>query len=106
MGSQALYALQQNQAPSRSMKKAMEDVCDAAAASNVALLPAAEPQNANKAVDTWTLDLARKCNVCGRFTVYNTYQCYLKSTSSTLASHLRCACEQGFTLGIKLVRGA
>jgi proline dehydrogenase len=38
--------------------------------------------------------------------VYGTYQSYLKSTPQTLATHLAAAHREGFTLGVKLVRGA
>lgn len=42
----------------------------------------------------------------GRAVVYGTYQAYLKATPSVLAGHLRAAKAEGFTLGVKLVRGA
>jgi hypothetical protein len=42
----------------------------------------------------------------GAAVVYNTYQAYLKGTPGVLASHLEAAGEEGFTLGLKLVRGA
>lgn len=38
--------------------------------------------------------------------IYGTYQAYLKATPSVLASHLLTARNEGFTLGVKLVRGA
>ena len=39
-------------------------------------------------------------------TIYNTYQAYLRSTAKLLASHLLRAQQEGFVLGVKLVRGA
>lgn len=48
----------------------------------------------------------RKYNRNGAALIYNTYQAYLKHTRSNLASHLRLAQAEGWTLGIKLVRGA
>lgn len=42
----------------------------------------------------------------GKAVIYGTYQAYLKSTPATLASHLAIAQRDGFTLGVKLVRGA
>jgi hypothetical protein len=42
----------------------------------------------------------------GKAVVYGTYQTYLKSAPHTLATHLANAYREGFTLGIKLVRGA
>ena len=106
MGNEALHMLKANKNPSGRIQEAIEDVCDAAMAKNVALLPAAEPQNANAAVDAWNLTLSKQYNRNGRTIIYNTYQCYLKSTPSTLARHLELASQEGFNLGIKLVRGA
>jgi len=106
MGPEAFKALKAGQSPPPGMEKAMTDLCDAAAAKGVMLLPAAEPQNAQAAVDAWTLQMAQKYNKNGHAVVYNTYQAYLKSTPATLSSHLALAKEKNFTLGAKLVRGA
>lgn len=48
----------------------------------------------------------RAYNRDGHALVYNTYQAYLKATPDVLAQHLRAAKQDGFTLGLKLVRGA
>lgn len=109
MGPAAFNLLVADKPPSPDMAKALKDICDAAAAKNVRLLPAAEPQNAQKAVDAWSLDLAREYNSHkrpGPALIYNTYQCYLKSAPATIASHIATAEKEGFTLGAKLVRGA
>lgn len=105
MGSEALRLLKQNQPPSPSMLKAMEELCEASSAKGVLLLPAAEPQNANAAVDAWTQLLAQKYNQ-GDAVVYNTFQCYLKASGKYLTAHLEHAEKHGYTLGVKLVRGA
>lgn len=42
----------------------------------------------------------------GQAVVYSTYQAYLKAAPNILAEHLSIARKEGFTLGIKLVRGA
>jgi hypothetical protein len=109
MGSSAFNLLKANQPPSPPMAQALKEICDAALAKNVRLLPAAEPQNAQAAVDAWTLDLAKRYNskkIPRPALIYNTYQCYLKSTPSTIASHIAIAEAEDFTLGAKLVRGA
>lgn len=106
MGPAALKLMKKDQPPSPSMGKAMDDLCDAAASKGVMLLPAAEPQNAQRAVDAWTLRQARRYNKKGHAVVYNTYQSYLKSTPKTLSQHLALAAQKDFTLGVKLVRGA
>lgn len=53
-----------------------------------------------------TLDLMRKFNRNGSAVVFNTYQAYLKTTPDTIAAHMQLAHDEGFTLGLKLVRGA
>jgi aspartate aminotransferase len=52
------------------------------------------------------MELMKKYNRDGYASIYNTYQAYLKSTPDTLAKHLAIADEEGFTLGLKLVRGS
>lgn len=105
MGAAALERLKRRQPPSSPMTNAMRAVCDAAVIKGVKLLPAAEPQYAQAEVDRWTTDLAVQYNK-KTAVIYHTYQCYLKSTSTTLSNHLAKAASEGFTLGIKLVRGA
>ncbi|ODA76844.1 hypothetical protein RJ55_07360 [Drechmeria coniospora] len=52
------------------------------------------------------LDLMQRFNRDGHAVIYSTYQAYLKSTPATIAQHLAAAAEGGYTLGLKLVRGA
>ena len=59
-----------------------------------------------KGIDAWTLDFMRRYNSSGTALIYNTYQAYMRSTPSKLASHLALAAEEGFVMGVKLVRGA
>ncbi|KAI9724294.1 MAG: proline dehydrogenase [Chrysothrix sp. TS-e1954] len=108
MGAEAMRLLRAGEPPSPQMAKAMTDVCDAAVEKQVRLLPAAEPQIANAAVEDWTLDLARKYNklVPGQAIIYNTIQCYLKSVFENLSKHLSHARQHDYVLGVKLVRGA
>ncbi|KAK5251552.1 proline dehydrogenase [Cryomyces antarcticus] len=107
LGSAALDLLQHNQPPSPSMDKAIREVCDLASSKGVKLLPAAEETRTNTGIDQWSLNLQKQYNnTPGKVVLYNTYQCYLKATPATLARHLAAARRDGFTLGIKLVRGA
>ncbi|GAB7356409.1 hypothetical protein MBLNU459_g7183t1 [Dothideomycetes sp. NU459] len=105
MGAHALQLLKQNASPTPLMDKAMREVCDAASAKNVQLLPAAEEANTTACVDAWSLALQKDYNH-GKVVVNNTYQAYLKSTPAQIAEHLATAKQEGFTLGLKLVRGA
>jgi len=59
-------------------------------------------------IDDWTLAYMRKYNSTtpGKAVIYGTYQAYLKATPAVVAAHLRVARGEGFTLGVKLVRGA
>lgn len=107
-GSQALKALLHQQDPPPAMKEAIDSVCELAATRGVRLLFDAENAALQPGVDTWTLDYMRKYNKRekGRAVVYGTYQAYLKGAPVVLASHLATARREGFTLGVKLVRGA
>jgi proline dehydrogenase len=59
-------------------------------------------------IDAWTLKYMKIYNnrTPGQACVYGTYQAYLKRTPSVVASHLAIARKEGYTLGVKLVRGA
>lgn len=106
-GRQALYALKNRLPPPKELRAAIDQVCDLARECNIPLLFDAEQTALQPGIDDWTLEYQRKCNTTpGHAIIYGTYQAYLKSTPSTLASHLAVASKEGFTLGVKLVRGA
>ncbi|KAI1321972.1 proline dehydrogenase [Xylariaceae sp. FL0255] len=106
-GRQALYALKNRLPPSKHLAMAINEICDLATKRDVPLLFDAEQTAIQAGIDDWTLQYQRKYNTNpGHATIYGTYQAYLKSTPSTLSSHLKTASEEGFTLGVKLVRGA
>jgi hypothetical protein len=66
----------------------------------------AESQIYQKGIDRMALDLMRTYNRDGYAVLYNTYQAYLKRTGGNIANHLAAASRDGFTLGLKIVRGA
>jgi hypothetical protein len=107
-GSQALYDLSNHMGPSPALREAINSVCNLAAERGVRLLFDAEQQAVQAGIDAWTLEYMRKYNKSksGKSVIYGTYQAYLKATPSVLASHLAAARKDGFTLGVKLVRGA
>ncbi|KAI9821042.1 MAG: proline dehydrogenase [Pycnora praestabilis] len=107
-GSQALHNLSHNLPPTPKLEKAIVEVCDLATAKNVGLLFDAEQSVVQSGIDSWTLSFQRRYNnrVPHQAVVFGTYQAYLKSTPGTLAKHLAAAKRDGFTLGVKLVRGA
>ncbi|EAW06670.1 proline dehydrogenase family protein [Aspergillus clavatus NRRL 1] len=108
MGTQALSILQQQAAPSPFMDSAIQKVCDLAISRNVRLLVDAEEQAVQPGIENWTMKYQKYCNsqTPGRAIFYNTYQAYLRSTPATLAKHLEMSRQEGYTLGVKLVRGA
>jgi hypothetical protein len=108
MGVQALDLLQKKAAPSLFMDEAIQRVCDLAISRNVRLLVDAEEQAVQPGIENWTMKYQKYCNsqTPGRSIFYNTYQAYLRSTPTTLAKHLEIARQEGYTLGVKLVRGA
>lgn len=105
-GSQALYDLSKNVDPSPALKEAIDSVCDLAAERGVRLLFDAEQQAVQAGIDSWTMSYMKKYNTKDKAVIYNTYQAYLKATPSILASHMAEAHQNGFTIGVKLVRGA
>ncbi len=107
-GSQALYDLSNKRDPSPALREAIDSICKLAAERGVKLLFDAEQQAVQTGIDAWTLEYMRKYNSAnhGKAVIYGTYQAYLKATPSVLASHLAAARKDGFTLGVKLVRGA
>lgn len=108
MGPHALQLLKQQKPPSAAMDAAMNEVCIAAARKSVSLLPAAEETTTTPTIDAWSLSLQKVYNrgPGAPSVIYNTYQAYLKSTPAQLAKHLASAHSEGYTLGVKLVRGA
>jgi hypothetical protein len=60
-----------------------------------------------RGIDDWSIDFSRAFNThAGGATIFGTYQSYKKSTAEVLTYHLAEAQKDGFTLGVKLVRGA
>lgn len=92
--------------PNTTICQATTEICGYAKSRGVKLLFDAEQTAVQDGIDQWTLDYQRKYNRDGFAIVYGTYQAYLRSTPATLARHLAFARQEGFTLGVKLVRGA
>lgn len=89
------------------MVEALAKACSRAVERKARIFVDAEQISVQRGIDTIALDLMRRFNVGGRgAVVYNTYQAYLKRTSETLSTHMEIAVEDGFVLGVKLVRGA
>lgn len=108
MGNQALGLLQQQAEPTPFMDAAIQRVCDLAIARGVRLLVDAEEQAVQPGIEAWIMKYQKYCNSLkpDRAIFYGTYQAYLRSTPATIARHLEMARRDGYTLGVKLVRGA
>ncbi|ROW04729.1 hypothetical protein VMCG_04778 [Cytospora schulzeri] len=107
-GRQALWTLSKRLPPPAALASAIDEICSLARDRGVRLLFDAEQQALQAGIDDWTLEYMRKYNNSepGKACIYGTYQAYLKATPSVVAEHLRAAQKDGFTLGVKLVRGA
>ncbi|KAL4880753.1 FAD-linked oxidoreductase-like protein [Aspergillus karnatakaensis] len=99
-------AFTNNTPPPPQMLSALHEICTRCKERGVRILVDAESHHFLAGMLSLTLDLMRQFNTDGYASVYMTYQAYLKSTPATLAKHLAAASEDGFTLGLKLVRGA
>ncbi|KAJ5110159.1 hypothetical protein N7532_002804 [Penicillium argentinense] len=99
-------AFSKGELPPQQMIDAMDEIATRCKERKVRILVDAESQHFQTGIARLTLDLMRKFNRDGYAVVYNTYQAYLKKTPETLARHLSAALEEGFTLGLKVVRGA
>lgn len=105
-GSQALQHLSQRKPAAPQLEKAIVRVCELAKTRDVKLQFDAEQDAVQPGIDLWTLEYMKRYNRDGKALVHGTYQAYLKSTPRTLAHHLDLAFQEGFVLGVKLVRGA
>jgi len=108
MGTDALRLLQSQTMPTEHMDTSIQKVCDLAISRGVRLLVDAEEQAVQPGIEAWIMKYQKYCNsqTPGRAIFYGTYQAYLRSTPATLARHLETARAEGYTLGVKLVRGA
>ncbi|CAH0023699.1 unnamed protein product [Clonostachys rhizophaga] len=88
------------------MIEALDEIAASCKRRRIRLIVDAESQKYQKAIDRVTVDLMRKFNRDGYAAIYNTYQAYLKATGANITNHLAEASKDGFTLGLKLVRGA
>ncbi|KAH0839179.1 proline oxidase Put1 [Fonsecaea pedrosoi] len=92
--------------PSPEVREALREICRQAKSQGKRLWIDAEQQVYHPAIDNWTIDLMREFNRENSMVVMTTIQAYLKSSRQTVERYLRLAQKEGWSLGIKLVRGA
>ncbi|KAF1969673.1 FAD-linked oxidoreductase [Bimuria novae-zelandiae CBS 107.79] len=90
----------------KALKDGMFEICDFAKQRGVKVMVDAESSLHQPAIDYLTLEAMAAFNTQGSALVFNTYQMYLKASLDNLKSHLQIASTKGYTMGIKLVRGA
>ncbi|XP_068610964.1 hydroxyproline dehydrogenase [Brachionichthys hirsutus] len=76
-----------------------------ASVNKVRVLVDAEYTYMNPALSLVTMAMMKKFNKDGVW-IWNTYQCYLKESRSLLLNELHLSKNEGFRMGVKLVRGA
>jgi proline dehydrogenase len=96
--------LAQGRDPPQQLLDAMSAICERAAAQGSRVWIDAEQQEFQSTIDRWTVDMMRRYNTDGQALVSLTLQAYLKSARTTLEKLLQQARDEGWTLGIKLVR--
>ena len=92
--------------PPKAFLETMDAILQKATAQNCRIWIDAEQQVLQHSIDRWTIDLMRKYNRNGKGVLYNTLQAYLKTSREKLEYQLQLAHKEGWTLAIKLVRGA
>ena len=107
-GRQAMQKLLKGEICGPELEDATHDICRLARERGVKLLFDAEQNAVQAAIDRWTVHFMKEYNQEGKggALVYGTYQAYLKSTPAKLVKHMEEARKGGWTLGVKLVRGA
>jgi proline dehydrogenase len=97
--------IQNRQAPP-TFQEGMAKIAAKARARGCTIWIDSEQQSFQASIDRWTIDLMRTHNRDGNILIYNTVQAYLKDSRHKLKYQLDLAKEEGWTLGLKLVRGA
>ena len=92
--------------PPRVFVETMDAIIQKAMAQNCRIWVDAEQQVLQHSIDRWTIDLMRRYNRKEKAVLYNTLQAYLKASREKLKHQLQLAHREGWTLAIKLVRGA
>ncbi|KAI1314138.1 FAD-linked oxidoreductase-like protein [Xylaria venustula] len=105
-GPLATEAFTAGQLPPKQMMDALDEICQAARQAKSRIVIDAESQRFQRGIARTTVMLMRKHNTEQKPLVYHTYQCYLKGTRERLAKDLALAAQEGWTIGVKLVRGA
>lgn len=106
-GRLALYQLQNRLPCSPFLADSIDAICQLAQERGIRLLFDAEQDALQDGIDDWTMRYARQYNKDPKNPViFGTYQAYKKCMPRVISDHLAQAQKEGFSLGVKLVRGA
>jgi proline dehydrogenase len=107
-GREAMQKLLKGDICGPELEEATHSICRLAKERGVKLLFDAEQNAVQATIDRWTMHFMKQYNRAGKggALVYGTYQAYLKGTPAKLVKHMEEARKGGWTLGVKLVRGA
>ncbi|KAF2446557.1 pyrroline-5-carboxylate reductase [Karstenula rhodostoma CBS 690.94] len=99
-------AFHRGELPPPQMMEALDEIATRCKDRGIQIIVDAESQYFQKGIARTSLELMRKFNRDPTVVIYNTYQAYLKHQPKYIQQHLAEAEKDGFTLGLKLVRGA
>ncbi|WAO90168.1 Hypothetical protein NCS54_00758500 [Fusarium falciforme] len=105
-GPVCLDAMQARRPLPAAVSDALDDICIETKKRGARLWIDAEQQILQIGLDEWVIELMKKYNRNGEALVYNTIQGYLKGSRQNAERHVVQAAREGWTLGVKLVRGA
>ncbi|KKY15351.1 putative proline oxidase [Diplodia seriata] len=109
-GPMAVEALRTQSAIPDAVDNALAQICSEARRQGTRVWIDGEQQALQRGIDGWVIGLMRRWNRDGapghEALVYNTIQGYLKGARANADRHVWLAAREGWTVGIKLVRGA
>lgn len=101
-----LDSMQSREPMPQVLVEAMHEICTETKRRGSRLWVDAEQQILQIGLDDWVIELMRRYNRNGEALIYNTIQAYLKGARQNAARHITLAAREGWTVGVKLVRGA
>ncbi|KAJ4253781.1 proline dehydrogenase [Fusarium torreyae] len=101
-----LDAMQARKPMPQVLVEAVHELCTETKKRGSRLWIDAEQQILQIGLDNWVIEIMRRYNHSGEALIYNTIQAYLKGARRNAARHVTLAAREGWTVGVKLVRGA
>lgn len=90
----------------KEIDEALMEICEETRKQGSRVWFDAEQTALQPGVDEWALEMMRRWNRNGEAVLYNTIQGYLKASEANADRHIALAAKEGWTVAIKLVRGA